>query len=83
LSLEDKILLIFEIAELEGEDVTLEKLCSAFNVDVPSELKEYANLPPRIALALAYARSEFKDVIKRAAKRFMRDKLSAMVNVEH
>ena len=67
---------MFELCELEGEDVVLESLCLAFGVEVPQELRELKDLPPRIALAIAYRGSNLRPLLKEIASEFLKEKIS-------
>jgi hypothetical protein len=75
LTLQDAMKVLLMLAEVEGEDVALESLCIAFGVKVPRELRGLEDLPPRVALAHAYARRELRPSLKAAASEVLRWKV--------
>jgi len=76
LDLRDAIRVLFKLCELEGEDVVLKSLCSAFGVEVPQELRELKDLPPRIALAIAYRDRNLRPLLREVASEFLREKIA-------
>ena len=76
MALRDAIKALLELTELEGEDVALKSLCSAFGIEVPRELKGLEDLPPRVALAIAYADRELRPLLREAASEVLREKLA-------
>jgi hypothetical protein len=66
---------LFELCELEGEDLALKSLCSAFGIEVPRELRELKDLPPRIALAIAYMNCDLRPLLREAASEVLREKV--------
>ncbi|RLF04421.1 MAG: hypothetical protein DRJ60_07125 [Thermoprotei archaeon] len=78
LKIKEEIKVILEISELEGEDITLRRLCSMFNVEMPFKLREYGDLPPRIALAIAYLDRELRELLKEASQDFIREKIHGL-----
>jgi len=76
LNLRDVVKVLLELAEMEGEDVTLKALCSALNVDVPLELRGLEDLPPRVAFAIAYTDRELRPLLKEVASELLREGLA-------
>jgi len=76
LALHDAIKALLELCELEGEDVALKSLCSAFGIEVPRELEGLEDLPPRVALAIAYADRKLRQLLKEVASEVLREKLA-------
>lgn len=75
MTLRETIRALFELCELEGEDVTLESLCSAFGVEIPQELRGLEDLPPRVALAIAYTNHNLRSLLREVASEIMREKI--------
>jgi len=80
---QDAMKVLLMLAEVEGEDVALESLCIAFGVEVPQELRGLEDLPPRVALAHAYARREPRSSLKAAASEVLRWKIEAGQGPNH
>jgi len=70
----EKLVTLFRLAEVEGEDLTLNKLYKLFNLQVPLELKELEDLPPRLALTLIHEDPRLRGVVRKAAKAYLREK---------
>ena len=79
MTLRHAIRALFELCEVEGEDLTLKSLCSAFGIEVPRELKELEDLPPRIALAIAYTNYDLRPLLREAAFEFLVEKKTCKV----
>lgn len=73
MSLKEIMKLILRLSSLEGEDLSLKLLCSMFNIKVPSELKPYEDLPPRIALSLAYRSKEVRTLLKEVSSELIEE----------
>lgn len=76
MALRDAIKVLLKLCELEGEDVTLKSLCSAFGVEVPRELEGLEGLPPRVALAIAYTDRELRPLLREVACEVLGEKLA-------
>ena len=76
MALRDVIKALLELCELEGEDLALKSLCSAFGIEVPRELKGLEDLPPRVALAIAYTDRGLRPLLREVASEVLREKLA-------
>lgn len=71
--LKETLKLILKLSSLEGEDLSLKLLCSMFNIEIPKELKPYEDLPPRIALSLAYRSEDMKSLLKEVSSELIKE----------
>lgn len=74
MGLKEIVKLILKLSDMEGEDVSLKLLCSIFSIEVPRELKPYEDLPPRIALSLAYRSKDMKTLLREASSELIKEK---------
>lgn len=74
LELKEAIKLILKLSDVEGEDLPLKLLCSMFSLEVPEELKTYEELPPRIALSLAYRSEGMRALLRNVSSELIKEK---------
>ncbi|MEM2214657.1 MAG: hypothetical protein QXD66_07245 [Candidatus Nezhaarchaeales archaeon] len=74
MELKNIVKLIFKLSEVEGEDLPLKHLLSAFNIEVPRELKPYEDLPPRIALSLIYKIEGMRNLLREVSSELIKEK---------
>ncbi len=67
----DCFLKLFKIADVEGEDASLRDLYDIAMEEMPSFLKIYGDLPPRIAIYRIYRNPRYQEKVRRAAERFL------------